>query len=127
MSNGSLSKTGAHHALSDSRRTGKSYLSPEQEGMINFDEFLVIWYCLLALWYGYFAFSNWRRRNNAGASSILYPEYAFAAVHWFIFSIAIMGLANFLFSFGLLEVLDHRPSIGRGVKRLSYASKYGIY
>ncbi|KAL3925192.1 MAG: hypothetical protein SGARI_005887, partial [Bacillariaceae sp.] len=33
-----------------------------------------------------------------------------------------MGLANFLFSFGLLEALDHRASIGGGIKKLSYAN-----
>ncbi|KAG7347146.1 hypothetical protein IV203_006215 [Nitzschia inconspicua] len=33
-----------------------------------------------------------------------------------------MGLANFLFSFSLLEVLDHRSGIGAYTKKLSYAN-----
>jgi hypothetical protein len=43
-----------------------------------------------------------------------------------IVSIAIMGLANFLFSVRLLQVMGHRSStgIGGGVLKLSYVSEY---
>jgi hypothetical protein len=111
-------------------------LNQEQQGLLNYDEILALWYFALAIWYGYLAFQNWKRRisqrqyqyrqlhQEISAPSVS-PDSrrTFYKIHWFIFSISIMGLANFLFSFSLLEVLDHRSGIGGTVKKLSYASK----
>ena len=53
-------------------------------------------------------------------------QYVFSPIHWLIVSIAIMGLATFLFSVRLLQVMGHRSStgIGGGVLKLSYVSEY---
>lgn len=103
-----------------------SHLSLEQHGLLNFAEFLALWYCGLAIWYGHAAMKNYKRRNllSSQQAESNSDEISFHVVHWFILSIAIMGLANFLFSFSLLEVLDHRSSIGSTVIKLSYVSKY---
>jgi hypothetical protein len=104
-----------------------SNLSREQQGLLNFDEISALWYFALAFWYGYFIYKRrmhmQQRRRQYHQQHYTTTDSSVAAVHWFIFSIAIMGLASFLFSFSLLEVLDHRSVIGSSVKKLSYASE----
>ena len=112
---------------SSSPSFSSSHLTREQQGLLNFDEIVALWYFILALWYGYFRFQNAtttsrERPNNNTANTN--TRYGFSPIHWFIVSIAIMGLANFLFSVSLLKVMYHRSSIGSSVLKLSYVSKY---
>lgn len=106
-------------------------LTREQQGLLNFDEIVALWYFILALWYGYFRFRNsttiQRPNNNSANDNDNYnanTQYGFSPIHCLIVSIAIMGLANFLFSVSLLEAMDHRSSIGSSVMKLSYVSEY---
>jgi hypothetical protein len=105
-----------------------SQLTREQQVLLNFDEVVALWYLIIALWYGYFRYRNSRfaiiqlPNRHDSANSIAQCE--FSPIHWLILCIAIMGLANFLFSLSLLEVMDHRSSIGSSVLKLSYISKY---
>jgi hypothetical protein len=105
-------------------------LDEEQKGLVNFDELLALWYFVLAMWYGFIAFQNWRMRMSQRQNQYhqlqqqqQQQQRTFTKMHWFIFAISITGLANFLFSLSLLEVLDHRSRIGGTVTKLSYASK----
>ena len=101
-----------------------SHLSREQHGLLNFDELSALWCLGLALWYGHAVAKSYRRTNDVSPQQAQNNnDGSFHVIHWFIFSIAVMGLANFLFSFSLLEVLDHRTSIGSTVRNLSYGSK----
>ena len=115
-----------------------SQLTREQQGLLNFDEIVALWCFILVVWYGFFRFRNWkisrkRRRTTMSTTTSInndtdYDEiqYGFSPIHWLIVSIAIMGLANFLFSVRLLQVMGHRSStgIGGGVLKLSYVSEY---
>lgn len=105
-----------------------SQLTREQQILLNFDEVVALWYLIIALWYGYFRYRNSRfaiaQRPNRHDSANAVAHYDFSPIHWLILCIAIMGLANFLFSLSLLEVMDHRSSIGSSVLKLSYISKY---
>lgn len=114
-------------------------LDQEMQGLLNYDEFLALWYFALAVWYGYLAFQNWKRKmeqrqryyrqlyqqETALEAPFQQHQSMFYKIHWFIWSISIMGMANFLFSVSLLEVLNHRSDIGGFVKKVSYASKFG--
>ena len=115
-------------ALTDIRRMdGSSHITREQQVLLNFDEVVAIWYFSIALCYGWFRHRKARpateqRPNRDSTNSI--AQYDFSIIHWLILSVAIMGLANFLFSLSLLEVMDHRSSIGSSVLKFSYVSKY---
>ncbi|MGK3735104.1 MAG: hypothetical protein ACI8RD_014352 [Bacillariaceae sp.] len=115
----------------------KSQLTREQQGLLNFDEIVALWCFILVVSYGFFRFRNWkisrsRIRTTITTTSINDDDtdddiqYGFSPIHWLIVSIAIMGLANFLFSVRLLQVMGHRSStgIGGGVLKLSYVSEY---
>ena len=126
----------------DNDASSSSQLTREQQGLLNFDEIVALWCFILVVWYGFFRFRNWkisrkRRRTTMSTTTTTttsinndtdYDEiqYGFSPIHWLIVSIAIMGLANFLFSVRLLQVMGHRSStgIGGGVLKLSYVSEY---
>jgi hypothetical protein len=122
--------------------SSSSQLTREQQGLLNFDEIVALWCFILVVWYGFFRFRNWKisrkRRRTTMSTTITTTtsinndadyddiQYRFSPIHWLIVSIAIMGLANFLFSVRLLQVMGHRSStgIGGGVLKLSYVSEY---
>ena len=124
----------------DNDASSSSQLTREQQGLLNFDEIVALWCFILVVWYGFFRFRNWkisrkRRRTTMSTTTTTsinndtdYDDiqYGFSPIHWLIVSIAIMGLANFLFSVRLLQVMGHRSStgIGGGVLKLSYVSEY---
>ena len=115
--------------LTDVRRMdgSTSQITREQQRLLNFDEIIAICYFALAIWYGYLKRLNSRpateELSSRGSGHSTRIRHEFSPIHWFILAIAIMGLANFLLSFSLLEVLDHRSSIGSTVLKLSYVSK----
>ena len=103
-----------------------SHLTREQQALLNFDEVVALWYLVIALCYSFFRYQNSRfaiapHSNIDSTNSNAY--YEFSLVHWMILLIAIMGLADFLISLSLLEVMDHKSSIGSKVLKLSYLSK----
>ena len=108
--------------------SSSSQLTREQQILLNFDEVVALWYLTIALWYGYYRYRKSRfaivQRPNRHASTNSVAQFDFSPIHWLILCITIMGLANFLFSFSLLEAMDHRSSIGSSVLKLSYISKY---
>ena len=124
----------------DNDASSSSQLTREQQGLLNFDEIVALWCFILVVWYGFFRFRNWkisrkRRRTTMSTTTTTsinndtdYDDiqYGISPIHWLIVSIAIMGLANFLFSVRLLQVMGHRSStgIGGGVLKLSYVSEY---
>ena len=114
--------------LTDVRRMdgSASQITREQKTLLNFDEVVAFWYFVLTLWYGWLKHQNSRstierRATRESANSV--TQHEFAPIHWLILAISIMGLANFLFSFSLLEVMNHKSSIGSSVLKLSYISK----
>ena len=115
--------------LADVRRMdgSTSQITREQQILLNFDEIVAIFYFGLAFWYAYYKHLNSRslaeELSSRGSGHSTRIQHEFTPIHWFILAIAIMGLANFLLSFSLLEVLDHRSSIGSTVLKLSYVSK----
>ena len=114
--------------MSDVRRMdgSASQITREQQILLNFDEVLALWYFFLAVWYGCFKHRNSRsavEEQSSRGSEHSTVQNEFAPIHWLILAVAIMGLANFLFSFSLLEVMDHKSSIGSSVLKLSYVSK----
>ena len=118
---GSASSSSSPYPLSS------SHLTREQQVLLNFDEVIALLYFIIALWYGCFRYRKWKvaivQRPNRDSTTFI-SQYEFSPIHWLILSIAIMGLANFLFSLSLLEVMDHRSSIGSRVLKFSYVSKY---
>mmetsp|Transcript_21669 Transcript_21669/g.53765 ORF Transcript_21669/g.53765 Transcript_21669/m.53765 type:complete len:384 (+) Transcript_21669:238-1389(+) len=111
--------------LTDVRRMdgSASQITREQKTLLNFDEVVALWYFVLTLWYGWFKHRNSRsaierRATRDSANSV--AQFEFAPIHWLILAVSIMGLANFLFSFSLLEVMNHKSSIGSSVLKLSY-------
>jgi hypothetical protein len=114
-------------ALEDVRRMDSSQLTRDQQGLLNFDEFVALLYFIITVWYGCARYRNSRfaseqQTNRNYAHSI--ARHQFSPIHWAILSIAIMGLANFLFSLSLLEIIDHKSSIGSTVLKFSYVSKW---
>lgn len=115
--------------LSRSSSSSSSHLTREQQGLLNFDEIVAIWYFCLVIWYSFYRCWNWKvmtgqRRRIHPSSSGTFGQYGFSPIHWLITSIALMGLANFLFSVSLLEAMDHKTSIGSKVRKLSYANMF---
>ena len=119
---------GKNNNKNNNDSSSNSNLDKEQHGLMNFDEISALWYFTLATWYGYLAFQNWKLRrrqhqqqqSRLSAATTTTSSSYFTAIHWFVLSITIMGLGNFLFSFSLLEVIDHRSIIGSNVRKLSY-------
>lgn len=104
-----------------------SHLTREQQGLLNFDEIVALWYFILMLWYGYFRFRDWKvitRLLTSVNSMDINTQYEFSTIHWLVVSIATMGLANFLFSVSLLEAMDHSSTIGSKVVKLSYVNMF---
>ena len=112
---------------SSSSESTASQLTREQQVLLNMDEVVALWYLGLAIWYGYYRFRNCKgavlQRRNTYISAIPSAEYEFSPIHWLILSIAMMGLANFLYAFSYLTAMRHRSSIGSTVLKLSYVSK----
>lgn len=111
--------------LSDVRRMDGSaaQITREQKILLNFDEVVALWYFVLALWYGWFKHRNSKspiERRSTRDSENSTVQHEFTPIHWLILAVSIMGLANFLFSFSLLEVMNHKSSIGSSVLKLSY-------
>jgi hypothetical protein len=112
-----------HRILEDS----SPHLTPEQHGLLSFAELSAMWYFGLAVWYGTMLTKHRRRRRQLQQPTMhdsSNSNISASSIHWFIFSISIMGLANFLFSFSLLEALDHRSAnFASTVIKFSYVSK----
>mmetsp|Transcript_20522 Transcript_20522/g.23502 ORF Transcript_20522/g.23502 Transcript_20522/m.23502 type:complete len:145 (-) Transcript_20522:1201-1635(-) len=109
-----------------SSSSASSHLTHEQYWLLNFDEIVALWYFILAIWYGFFRFQNWKRSRTTSTTTTIVNnniQYGFSPIHWLILFIAIMGLANFLFSVRVLQVMGRRSSIGGRVLKLSYASE----
>lgn len=113
---------------SSSSESTASQLTREQQVLLNMDEVVALWYLGLAIWYGYYRFRNCKgavlQRRNTYISAIPSAEYEFSPIHWLILSIAMMGLANFLYAFSYLTAMRHRSSIGSTVLKLSYVSMF---
>jgi len=110
-----------------SSSSASSHLTQEQYWLLNFDEIVALWYFILAIWYGFFKFQNWKRSRTTSTTTTIVNnniQYGFSPIHWLILFIAIMGLANFLFSVRVLQVMGRRSSIGGRVLKLSYANMF---
>ncbi len=117
--------------LSDVRRMDgtAAQITREEKILLNFDEVVALWYFALALWYGWLKHRNSKspiQQSSNRDSDNSASQNDFAPIHWLILVVSIMGLANFLFSFSLLEVMNHKSSIGSSVLKLSYISKSAI-
>ena len=104
-----------------------SHLTREQMALLNFDEVVALCYFAITLYYGFLRYQNSRfaiaqhfNRHSRSTDT----HYEFFLIHWFIIFVAVMGLANFLLSLSILEVMDHNTSIGSKVLKFSYVSKF---